>query len=104
MSKGAFEEACEAIVDDLFNSIAADIEGKPYVSKIKFTPTKWYEFKVLEDHTFEDHSMEFNNGILEDPKPVRHFKKGELISLRERHSQFFMPDRSKLEFIREYEK
>lgn len=73
---GGFEDGAKFILDDGFAAIRAEIEGKPYVSKMPKITTTWYRWLVLEDFSYTHIGQDIHNGYHQD------FKKGEVITWR----------------------
>lgn len=93
-SKGAFEQELELYIKDALDATMAKLSGKEHKSKIAPHSVTEYKFKVLEDFTYDHTDQDVLHGKYE-------FKKDQIIYLRKREDPYFMPDRSKLEYLGE---
>lgn len=102
-NKRAWYALCKAINEEVLANITGKLQeeltGIPYVPKntIVFPKIEYFEFQVLESFTYKHTHQDVNNGTYT-------FTKGEIITLREMNGEWFLPDRSKLKYIRTFKK
>ncbi len=86
-----FENFVSLLLDGARARMLADLDGIPFCP-LPQPKTLRYAFKVKVDHTYDHSDQDVNRGSY-------NLKKGEFVTLSEKESPYFMPDRSRLEFL-----
>lgn len=87
----AFEKHTVFLFDGARARLLADMMGIPF-SRLPETRRLRHAFRVLVTHVYEHSDQDTNHGKYD-------LKQDDVITLSERASEYFMPDRSKLEYL-----